>query len=388
MNKYIYKLLSKIREKERELNEEYTKQTAKILMNFILLKIYDIKEKEIKHLYDIGSARVDNFTFLKFWFSFGSRGFQAVIIILLFTSLWYFGKLYLSGEVWLEIVMFVFFLIFSSRRSLMRFADFASELAEQFTYIGRFDEVLEKSSKKEIHKYKSFENLKSNLIYRDIYFRYDEDSDYLLEKFSLEIPYGQKLSIVGRSGSGKSTLFKLLTKLLILKEWNLFLEDKTKKQNNIKNISFESIYKHIWYFYQEPLVFDWTIRENISLNTKISDEELKKALKLSHLEHLNLDTVIWENWTLLSGWEKQRLALARVFLFDYDIILLDEPTSNLDLEIEKEILLNIFEKNKDKTIVVVSHRPFILEYVDRIIVMKKWMIVDDGRLDEVEIPGI
>jgi ABC-type transport system involved in cytochrome bd biosynthesis fused ATPase/permease subunit len=74
---------------------------------------------------------------------------------------------------------------------------------------------------------------------------------------------------------------------------------------------------------------------------------------------------------LLSGGEKQRLALARAFLFDFDILLLDEPTSNLDLELEKQVLNALFEKYKDKTIIVISHRPFVLDYVERVVVMSK-----------------
>jgi len=89
------------------------------------------------------------------------------------------------------------------------------------------------------------------------------------------------------------------------------------------------------------------------------------------LEHLDLDTLIGERGVLLSGGEKQRLALARAFVFDYEILLLDEPTSNLDLYLEKKILDEIFKRYKNKTILVVSHRPYVLDNVDRVVFMKK-----------------
>jgi ABC-type transport system involved in cytochrome bd biosynthesis fused ATPase/permease subunit len=76
--------------------------------------------------------------------------------------------------------------------------------------------------------------------------------------------------------------------------------------------------------------------------------------------------------------------LARIFLFDYDIVLLDEPTSNLDLQLEKEILKHIFEHCKDKTLLVISHRPFVLDYVDRVVVMHKGEVKADGTLAEVK----
>ncbi len=100
------------------------------------------------------------------------------------------------------------------------------------------------------------------------------------------------------------------------------------------------------------------------------------------MDHLSLDTIIGERWVLLSGWERQRLALWRTFVFDYEILLLDEPTSNLDLYLEKKILEEIFKRYKDKTVLVVSHRPYVLKNVDRIVVMKKGEIILDGKKND------
>jgi ATP-binding cassette subfamily B protein len=100
-------------------------------------------------------------------------------------------------------------------------------------------------------------------------------------------------------------------------------------------------------------------------------------LKKFKLDHLDPDTVIGERGVLLSGGERQRLVLARAFIFDYDILLLDEPTSNLDPETEKHVLDAIFDRYKDKTIAVISHNDYVLNKVDRIIKMKKGEIVED-----------
>jgi len=284
--------------------------------------------------------------------------------------------------------------------------------------------------------------IKSDIVFQNISYKYEWQQFQLFDNFNLTIPYWQKVAIVGRSGSGKSTILKLLTRLVEpesgeikvksnieeiksnseeVKSKNLksivissedvgqkyffaennvisfddkkmdkrmedkkmdkkyFVPTENSKSNwlNLSNISYESIYTKIWYFWQEPLVFDGTVAENLSLNTSFDRQKLWEVLKIVRLDHLNLDDVIGEGGVLLSGWEKQRLALSRAFVFDYDIILLDEPTSNLDEELEKFILLEIFKKYDQKTIIVISHRPFILDYVDRIITIKKWEILED-----------
>jgi len=378
--KIVYNKLTTVRERERELNENYTKQTAKILMNFILLKVYWLKEKEIQTLTNIWISRVKNFVKLKFWFSWVSRWFMFFVIVLLLISLWYFWKLFLNWTIGFDVVMAVFMLVLISNRTLYRLWEFLWDLPENFTYIQKYDEILEKSN--EVIKSKEIEknNLKYDIIMQNLSYIYESSETILFDNFNLTIPYWSKTAIIWRSWSWKSTLFKFMTRLLETQDNKSQILFKNKKEKiNIKDLSYKSIYKSVWYFYQDPLVFDGTVRENLSLNMNFPDEKLLEILKICYLDNLKLETIIWENWVLLSWWEKQRIALSRAFLFDYDIILLDEPTSNLDQKLEKEVLLKIFEKYKNKTIIIVSHRPFILKYVDRVIEMKKWEIVVDGE---------
>jgi len=213
------------------------------------------------------------------------------------------------------------------------------------------------------------------IVYEDISFGYEANT-ILLDQFSLTIPRGQKIAIMWKSGSWKSTVCKLLTKLILPSDWTISFQNDTQKIPS-DTVSVVELYRHVGYLYQEPLVFDWTIWENISLHTPVSKKTLEDALVSVWLDHLGLDTIIWEQWLLLSGWEKQRVALARAFVFDYDVLLLDEPTSNLDLELEQQILHWLFKRYANKTIICITHRPFVLDMVDRVLTMRHWMIVED-----------
>ena len=424
IQKYIYKKLTDVREKERELNENYTKQTAKIFMNFILLKIANLKEKELSKLYQIWKHRVNNYVWLKFWFSAWARFVNLLMTVIFIFSLFYFWKLYLQGKVSFDLVLWISILFMFARRVLNRLAFFVSELAEKWTYIERFDSLVKKeevrreseevwrdllSEEREDQKkiwislksdYKEllddiFENFE-NINFEDIWFRYEWQKLYLFEWFNFSFKNWEKIAILGRSGSWKSTLFKMLVRLIEPERGSIKIKaritddfpvrwkisnrvnSEDDQMIDLKEIDPIIICQRIWYFYQEPLVFDWTIRENLTLwLANIDDEKLKQVLKIVELDHLSLDTIIGERWVLLSGWEKQRLALWRAFVFDYEILLLDEPTSNLDLYLEKKILDEIFKKYKNKTILVVSHRPYVLENVNRVVVMKKGEIVFD-----------
>lgn len=355
-------------------------------MNFILLKIYGIKEQELQTLARIGHRRVNNFVWIKFWFTNIARAANLLLIIAFIVSIWYFGSRYFAGEVGLETVMFIFFLLTFARQHFFRFGLFIAEMAEKLTYIKRYDDIVSAGQQAKRKTGKDIDHIEHDIVYHKINYSYEGQEDLLLDEFELTIPRGQKLAIVGRSGSGKSTLLKLLSRMIEPTAGTITLcrdaitgRPIHQKDISLKNISHESLYQRIGYFYQEPLVFDGTVAENLSLHTQVSHTKLQEVLERIGLENLDLETVIGERGVLLSGGEKQRLALARAFLFDYDVLLLDEPTSNLDAELEQSILLDIFELYKDKTIIVISHRPFVLEYVDRILTLKKGMIVEDSR---------
>jgi len=340
----------------------------------LLINIYGIKKTELATLRSIGEQRVDNYAYLKFWFNWvASAGNFLLILLMLSTTAW-FGYWVLVGTTSIWYMMTIFFLTNFSREKFYGFGIFLAEIAEKLTYIHRFDEMTTQDLQDEsvTTLLSTFEHA---IVYEDISFGYEANT-ILLDQFSLTIPRGQKIAIMWKSGSWKSTVCKLLTKLILPSDWTISFQNDTQKIPS-DTVSVVELYRHVGYLYQEPLVFDWTIWENISLHTPVSKKTLEDALVSVWLDHLGLDTIIWEQWLLLSGWEKQRVALARAFVFDYDVLLLDEPTSNLDLELEQQILHWLFKRYANKTIICITHRPFVLDMVDRVLTMRHWMIVED-----------
>lgn len=201
----------------------------------------------------------------------------------------------------------------------------------------------------------------------------------LFEDFSLGIKAGEKIALVGQSGSGKSTLTKLLFRFLDPQRGTITFDGI-----NAKAFTLESLRKQIAMVPQQPDLFHRSIRENITLGADISEERLiDVAEKSRSLEFINLlpeqfETMVGERGVKLSGGERQRIAIARAFLEDAPIIVLDEATSALDSLTEKQIQVAIFELIKNKTAIVIAHRLSTILKMDRIVVLEKGKIIEQG----------
>jgi ATP-binding cassette subfamily B protein len=203
--------------------------------------------------------------------------------------------------------------------------------------------------------------------------------------FSLAIPAGQRLGLVGRSGSGKTTLTTLLLRLSNLQEGRILIDGQ-----DIARVSQTSLRQQIAYVPQEPLLFHRTVRENIAYGCPAaSDEQIHeaafKANALEFIERLpsGFETVTGERGVKLSGGQRQRIAIARAILADRPILVLDEATSALDSESERliqEALRNLME---GRTALVVAHRLSTIASLDRIVVLREGRIVEDGTHAEL-----
>ena len=237
---------------------------------------------------------------------------------------------------------------------------------------------------------KALQNKEGNVIdIENVTFAY-ENGKNVLDNISLSIKKGEKVAILGRSGVGKSTLVKLLTGTYTDYTGSISVLGKvpTEKMLGTK----------ISLLNQKPYLFDMTIRENLKLalldkKEEVTDDEInskiEESLEKSQLTRLiselpeGINTNVFETGSRFSGGERQRIAFARTLIQNNELLLLDEPTVGLDPKTEHELLKTIFETNRDKTIVWITHHLNSIKYMDRIIFIKDGKVEMDGTHEEL-----
>ena len=221
---------------------------------------------------------------------------------------------------------------------------------------------------------KSFEGMKIE----NIKFRYEGSSKDTIINASLDILKNKRIAIVGPSGSGKSTLISLILRLFDVNEGVISINGI-----DIKNLNLKSLRGILSYVSQDTVLFDGTILENIQYNTNASKNDIVEFAELACLNEFTnelpdkLNTRIGENGIKLSGGQRQRIAIARALAKKKSLILLDEPSSNLDLRTEDQLFKN-FNKIKPITLVVVAHRLSTIKNFDEIYYMEKGEILEKG----------
>lgn len=222
-------------------------------------------------------------------------------------------------------------------------------------------------------------------------FRYADadEQDRVFDDFTLEIPAGQRVGLVGRSGSGKSTLTTLLLRLEDLTRGRIVIDGQ-----DIAHVTQTSLRRQIAYVAQEPMLFHRSIRENIAYGRPdASDAEVERAAREANawefIERLpdGLDTEVGERGVKLSGGQRQRVAIARAILMDAPILVLDEATSALDSESERLIQDALENLMRGRTAIVVAHRLSTVASLDRIVVLSHGAIAEDGTHEELVAAG-
>lgn len=215
----------------------------------------------------------------------------------------------------------------------------------------------------------------------NVFFAYD-DNKPILRDINIKFPKGSKTALLGKNGSGKTTIINLLTRLYDPVNGQIRLDG-----TDISDISLQKYRNMVSVVSQQIYLFNDTIRNNICLYKEVSDEEIEAACKDSglypFLKEVSFDYMVGQNGAMLSGGQKQKIALARALVHDKPIIIFDEATSNTDAYSEQQINSLLHTRLKDKTVIVITHKKEILSEVDQIIVLKDGSAVDTGYDDEL-----
>ena len=227
---------------------------------------------------------------------------------------------------------------------------------------------------------KSASNLTGKIEFRNVQFSYPNKKDkIILKNLSFTISPGKKVALVGYSGSGKSTILQLLERFYDIQNGEILIDDI-----NIKEYNLIKLRRKIGLVSQEPSLFKRNVFDNIKYgDLEKGNEEVIQAAKSAHIDHLLDQNEINEKDTKVSGGEKQRIAIARVFLKDPKIILLDEATSALDRNSEIEVEKSLNDLMQNRTSIVIAHRLATIVNSDIIFVMDEGKIVEQGTHEEL-----
>jgi len=222
--------------------------------------------------------------------------------------------------------------------------------------------------------------------FKNVSFRYPNTKRYILKNFNLTIQTGDKIAFVGENGAGKTTLIKLLLRFYDVTDGEIIINGV-----NIKHINLEKWYTLIGALFQDFIKYQFTFKENIYFGNKkeinnldLLKEAIKKSGANEYVKDLPLQydqTVgkMFKNGIDLSGGQWQKLALARAFFKNAPMLILDEPTSAIDAKAEYEIFQHVQELQKDKTVIIISHRFSTVRNADKIFVLDEGKIIEEGN---------
>jgi len=238
-----------------------------------------------------------------------------------------------------------------------------------FDFIDMKNDII--SGTKNINKFEK-------VVFKKVDFKYPNSQKKILNNISLSFKKNKKIALVGPSGSGKTSILSLIIRLFDNQEGDIFINDQ-----NIKNLQLKSLRNKFSLVSQDTVLFDGSIYENIKYNSKSSNKDISNAVKLACVDEFvknfpkKLETNIGENGVKLSGGQRQRIAIARAVAQKKEVILLDEPTSNLDLKIESELFKNL-SQIRNMTLIVVAHRLSTIKDFNEIYFIESGKVLEKG----------
>lgn len=255
---------------------------------------------------------------------------------------------------------------------------------EAMVSINKIYDILEhKEYLENFEEGKILEKVEGKIEFKNVWFAY-EGENWILKDISFTIEPGQSVALVGKTGSGKTTITNLINRFYDIQKGEILLDGI-----NIKDINLRSLREKIGLILQDPFVFARSIKQNIRLNKKFSDEYIWEAIELASAEEFihnlpnGIDEISQERGNSYSTGQKQLLAFARIFAHNPAIFILDEATANIDTKTEELIQKSVDKISKEKTSIFIAHRLSTIVNVDKIIVLNQGKILEEGSHKEL-----
>jgi ATP-binding cassette subfamily B protein len=316
--------------------------------------------------------------------SFVGIAFYATMLISLFIFMIHLRRIAVitTGD-FVFVMTITFFVVDNIWKLVNEVGDFVGKMGDfksSFSILQTPQDPIDKADAKEL------EVTRGEIIFKDISFGYKEGKQ-IFSNLNIHVKAGEKVGLVGYSGAGKSTLVSLL-----LKNFKVIGGDILIDGQSIYDVSSDSLRLQIALIPQDTLLFHRSIGENIGYSKEnATSPEIESAARKAHIHEFittlpnSYNTLVGERGIKLSGGQRQRVAIARSILKDAPILILDEATSSLDSQTENHIQasLNLLIDDKSKTVIAVAHRLSTLKHMDRIIVLDKGKIIEDGTHEEL-----
>lgn len=356
---------------------------ADTVTNNINIKLFNGYKKENR---DFGNLSEKLHKSRKFTWDLYAKfnALQALLLIILEIAIYYFAiKLWNKNIITLgdfvliqAYIIAVMSMVWDFGRVIMRIYERLAEAEEMIIILDTTHGVVDVKNASELKV------TKGEVDFNNISFAYEKDSN-VVDNFSLKIKPKETVAIIGSSGAGKTTLTKLLLRFFDVQKGKILIDGQ-----DISKVTQESLRDNVSLVPQDPILFHRSLMENIRYGKlEATDEEVIRAAKLAHCDefisklNLGYDTFVGERGIKLSGGERQRVAIARAILRNPPILILDEATSSLDSESERFIQDSLDELMKNKTVIIIAHRLSTIKKADRIVVVSKKKIVEDGKHD-------
>lgn len=261
--------------------------------------------------------------------------------------------------------------------------DRTNEMVRHLTSVEKMYREFSSLTREDISQWKEMSKITGNIVFQNVFFSYNAERK-ILKNISFEVKSGEKIALVWNTGAGKSTIAHLLLRFWDYDSGQILLDGTP-----IHEIKKSSLRHHVWVVSQDTSLFNLSIEENLKFaNPKATKKQIEEALKSAQAEFVFdfpawIKTIIGERGLKLSGWEKQRIALARLFLKNPEILILDEATSALDTTTEKKVDLALKNLMKWKTSIIIAHRLSTIRHVDRIFVLEQGKVVEAWNYQEL-----